>query len=148
MCSYLTVASSEALAARTGVLPGVLWPASGWQRQAEAPVEAGSSFAGVRTWCSLGRGGLSWGRGVRGQLERRWDSPDAAAAAAVAQEQEEEKQGGREAPCSQCGTAAVNCCRHTPHTHPHLDPLYSGFSSCVFLLFPQSSSCCFSCCLG
>lgn len=120
-CSYLTVASGEALAACTGVLPGVLWPAGGRQGQAEAPVEAGPAFAGVRTRCGLGRGGLGRGRGVRGQLEGRGDGPDAAAAAA-AQEQEEEKQGGREAPCNLCGTAAGNC-RHTAHTHPHPDPL-------------------------
>ncbi len=134
MCSYLAVASGEALAARTGVLPGVLWPAGGREGQAEAPVEAGSAFAGVRTRCGLGRGGLSRGRGVRGQLEGRGDGPDAAAAAdaAAAQEQEEEKQGGREAPYDLCGTAAGNC-QHTAHTHPHPDPLTLVSFSCCCL---------------
>lgn len=97
MCSYLTVASCESLAACTGVLPGVLWSASRWEGQAEPPVEAGSAFAGVRTRCGLGRGGLCRSRGVRGQLERGRDGPDAAAtdaAAAAQEEEEEEKQGG------------------------------------------------------
>lgn len=142
MCSYLTVASGEALAAGTGVLPGVLWPAGGRQSQTEAPVEAGSAFAGVRARCGLGRGGLSRGRGVRGQLEERGGGPDAAAAAV--KEQEDEKQGGREAPCQPCGAAEGNC-RHAAHTHSHpdpltLSPLSSELKLLLFLLAGFSSN--------
>lgn len=92
MGPYLTVASSEALVACAHVLPGVLWPASRGEGQAESPIEAGSALAGVRTRCGLGRGGLGRGRGVRGQLESGGDGPDAAAAAAASQEQEEEEE--------------------------------------------------------
>lgn len=139
MCSYLTVASSEALAAGASILPGVLQPASGGQSQTEAPVETGSAFAGVRTRSGLGRGGFSRGRGVRGQLEERGECPDAAAAV---EEQEDEEKGGHEAPCQLCGTAERDC-RHAAHTHPHPEPrtLASAISFCVvFPLCAQSSS--------
>lgn len=85
--TYLTVAPSEALAARAGVLPGVLWPASGGEGHAQPPIEAGAALAGIRTRCGLGWGGLGRCWGVRGQLERGRDGPVAAA------QEQEKKQG-------------------------------------------------------
>lgn len=136
------------MAAGTGVLPGVLCPAGVRQGQTQAPVEAGSAFAGVRTRCGLGRGGLSRRRGVRGQLEGRGGGRDAAAV----EEQEDEKQGACEAPCDLCGTAAGKCW-HTTRTHPHPDALASSLSLCLCVclcvfLCPQSSRRCCSSCPG
>lgn len=84
--SYLTVASSEALAAGARVLPIIHWSAGRGECQAEPPVEAGLAFAGVWTRYGPGGSGLGWCRGVRGQLEGIGNG-----FSTVTQKQEEEK---------------------------------------------------------
>lgn len=93
--------SREALGARAGVLPAVPWPAVSGEGQAEAPVEAGSPFAGVGNGCCLGRSELGRGRGVRGQLERGRDGPDPGG------QRQKKKQSGYEALHGLCGTAGA-----------------------------------------
>lgn len=99
--------SSEALGAGARVLPGPLRPEGRREGQAEPPVQAGPSFAGVRTRGRLGWGGLRRGRGVRSQLERRRVD----ASAWKQQEEDEEKLGVRRFPHNRWNRGA-------PHPHP------------------------------
>lgn len=121
--SYLTVASSEALAAGACVLPAALQPERRWEGKTEPPVEAGPAFAGVRARCGLGRAGLGRRGGVRSQLEKRGDTLDTSA------RQQQEKQGEGELPSSLDVTAGGNR-RHDGNTLPHPDPL-TVFFVCV-----------------
>lgn len=109
--SHLAVGSSEASAAGTGVLKGVLVVVGGWQGLTQAPIKAGSALAQVRVTAGAGGSWLGWGWGVQGKLERRRVDADAEPAAATG---EQDHEGER---------------RGTPANAPHRPDLRSWCSS-------------------